>query len=401
MVFAEASWYGSIRAGIKDTPDEDMTSSSGVSSHGSRWGIKGSSEVSEGLTAVYRYERSIDATNAGEGGRLSYVGLSGGFGTISVGQIWSAAYNSVGAITDNSGAFGDSETGYRIGNAVSYAVSVGNVSLQADVEMKKNSGMSDVLSDKKKADSTKSEGKTVDAFQIGATLGGLMETGKIAVAHKRHDQKKSDKKTSNFIAAEYAIGGMTFHLGTAQHKMTMGNSCHVTGTVGQDFSDPDGTTVADYDITLNRGDRDTRRVLVNTDGTFGTPTASNGEVACRDGKKTDTTVFAGLRGGLGDTGVSYVFQVRTKKSKGTSARNYALLDPNAIDGDDDTLPTDSLDNDVHGYTGGTAIATNKHSPWILGLSRNLGGGASVHFEHGNADQDGTDNSTAVWLKVDF
>ena len=33
------------------------------SSFGSRWGIKGSSEVSEGLTAVYKFE-----TRVGQGG---------------------------------------------------------------------------------------------------------------------------------------------------------------------------------------------------------------------------------------------------------------------------------------------------------------------------------------------
>ena len=34
-----------------------------------------------------------------------------------------------------------------------------------------------------------------------------------------------------------------------------------------------------------------------------------------------------------------------------------------------------------------AVAANKHSPWLLGLSRSLGGGASVHFEHADPDQD--------------
>ena len=94
VVFAEASWYGSIRTGVSSAPGEDVfgdptPAKTGVSDFDSRWGIQGSNEVSEGLTAVYRYERSIDSSNAGdagvEGGRLSYVGLSGGFGTITIG----------------------------------------------------------------------------------------------------------------------------------------------------------------------------------------------------------------------------------------------------------------------------------------------------------------------------
>ena len=137
VVFAEASWYGSLRAGIKTS---DTT---GVANAGSRWGVKGSSEISEGLTAVYRFEHGIDSTNAnlGESGRLSYVGLSGGFGSLTIGRIWSASYNSVGAITDNSNFIGgDSETSYTHGSVVSYAVSVENISIQVDAIMNKGWG---------------------------------------------------------------------------------------------------------------------------------------------------------------------------------------------------------------------------------------------------------------------
>ena len=121
---AGASLYGSFRTGLVFGGGEDTA----VANFGSRWGIKGSHEVSEGLTASYKYEGTIDTTNAefgggndkilktanqsgntdqigaltsvldteaaeeaedklkyvsagGQGGRLSYVSLSGGFGT--------------------------------------------------------------------------------------------------------------------------------------------------------------------------------------------------------------------------------------------------------------------------------------------------------------------------------
>ena len=74
-----------------------------MKSNGSRWGVKGSNEVSEGLSAVYRYEESLDLTSAslGAGNRLSYVGLSGGFGSVTLGRVFSASYNHVGVLTDN------------------------------------------------------------------------------------------------------------------------------------------------------------------------------------------------------------------------------------------------------------------------------------------------------------
>ena len=63
------------------------------------------------------------------------MGLSGGFGTLTLGHIWAASYNSVGAITDNSNYLGDSETTLRHGSVVSYAVSVEDISIQADAVM--------------------------------------------------------------------------------------------------------------------------------------------------------------------------------------------------------------------------------------------------------------------------
>ena len=55
---------------------------------GSRWGIKGSNEAGEGLTAVYYFESKIDATNGDQpGGRLANAGISGGFGSITLGQM--------------------------------------------------------------------------------------------------------------------------------------------------------------------------------------------------------------------------------------------------------------------------------------------------------------------------
>ena len=133
VVFAEASWYGSLRSGILS--DGGTTGVGDVFST-SRWGIKGSSEVSEGLTAIYNFESKINTTNASQpGGRLSYVGLSGGFGTLTLGQIWSATTNNFGAITDNSGFIGASETTGRHGSVVSYAVSVENISIQLDATM--------------------------------------------------------------------------------------------------------------------------------------------------------------------------------------------------------------------------------------------------------------------------
>ena len=189
VVFAEASWYGSLRSGIK------ASATTGVSDGGSRWGIKGSSEVSEGLTAVYRFEHKMSTANASQpGGRLAYVGLTGGFGILTIGQIWSASYNSFGAITDNSTFIGDSETSYRNGHAVSYAVSVENISIQADVIMNNGWGAQNTAAvpattyGGDDAVAAKAEDDNVDQVELGVSM-GLGESAKIALAHKSHDTK--------------------------------------------------------------------------------------------------------------------------------------------------------------------------------------------------------------------
>ena len=128
---AGPSLYGSFRTGII-FGDGD----SDVSDIVSRWGIKGSHEVSEGLTASYKYEAKMNTTSAvssGDNGRLSNISLSGGFGTVSLGQIWSASAIHYGFAVDPSyynGVFGGAS--YRQGNSVSYSSSAGDVNFQID-----------------------------------------------------------------------------------------------------------------------------------------------------------------------------------------------------------------------------------------------------------------------------
>ena len=329
-VFAEASWYGSIRAGVESAPQKNedgtyISAQTGVVDFDSRWGIQGSSEVSEGLTVVYRYERSIDSSDASDlGGRLSYVGLSGGFGTVTVGQVWGAAYNHFGGIVDQALWYGSTgETGDRFADALSYAISVGNVSLQADAIM------------------DQSTDESGDGFNFGATLGDLMETGSVAVAHRKHPDQISSfdpndvvKMSSSFIAGNYGIDDMTVFLGYSQ-----------------DSSEDVGCTVA---------------------------AAAENNKGCFKESKTKTT-FAGVHGEVGDTGVTYVFTMRSAKRFGTNVIYYTVVD----------------------IAQREPFSEPKSNPWSLGLSRRLGGGATIKFEHGEPDNDDTDSSSAVWLQVDF
>ena len=126
------SLYGSFRTGLVISDGE-----TDVSDVSSRWGFQGSAEVSEGLTAAFRYEASMNTaeakTSGDSGGRLSYVDLSGGFGAIRLGQIWSASANHYYFKIDPSHLKGKGGgSNFRNSNSISYSSSAGDVSFQID-----------------------------------------------------------------------------------------------------------------------------------------------------------------------------------------------------------------------------------------------------------------------------
>ena len=227
VVFAEASWYGSLRGGMQAGGGSDAQFFDG----GSRWGIKGSAEAAEGLTAVYRFETKISTTNAGQpGGRLAYVGLSGGFGSLSLGQIWNAAYNHAGAITDKSYYFGDSHTGYRHGNAVSYAFSSGALGFQLDLV----------------SDSGMDSGSAIDKVEFGMTV-GIGEMGKVAIAHT--NMRDTMKEGVIEAAKPYQASVPTVVTVTPGTAATVVVGTPAEVTAGTPVSVTDGTPVSVTDGT--------------------------------------------------------------------------------------------------------------------------------------------------------
>lgn len=94
-------WVGSVEDGL-NAKSVTKLDSGGV--NGSRWGLKGSEDLGGGLKAVFKIESGFSAdTGVGKGGpnRQSYVGLEGGFGTVTFGNVWTAMDDVVGA--SNSG----------------------------------------------------------------------------------------------------------------------------------------------------------------------------------------------------------------------------------------------------------------------------------------------------------
>ena len=383
---------------------------------------------------------------------MSYVGLSGGFGTVALGQVWSAANSHVGFL-DNAPFLGDNELVGRTGNTVSYSASVGTVSFQIDAQG--DQGMADKDIDSAGFGATVKigdSGKIALGYTDYATMG--KDTPKYAVPSKwtnadgeacvatdatdvlqcdyhpavaasKDQDEHLDGDAQAVLAGQYTIGGVTMHLGYGERKKDTDSKAAVHAT-GNDWK------AATH---------------------FGTAAASGGYArnGLRGGDLLDSkhkTTFFGFAGGLGDTGLSYNFQVRNKKNtenkvahsyrdKLAAADNLNSDRTAVVDGDDDGSDTTAeikaareaglrvLNNGNVGQVGqrinqagdnfinptsaattadnarGTAKDTSKTTPWTVGLSRSLGGGATVSLEYANDDDDSTKNTTALMLQVVF
>src|SRR5690606_12219704 len=101
---AQITVYGLIDTGIASSDDgvdrtTEMRSSIGAAS---RWGIRGSEDLGNGLKAHFLLETGFgsDEGTTGTAGfnRLSYVGLDGGFGTVRLGRQDTAMKDALGKI---------------------------------------------------------------------------------------------------------------------------------------------------------------------------------------------------------------------------------------------------------------------------------------------------------------
>ena len=436
VLLADANWYGSLRGGVEFGGGDDARFKDG----GSRWGIKGSNEVSEGLSAVYRFEAKIDSASATQvgGDRLSYVGLSGGFGTLSMGRVGSAGGNSTGGMLDNSFHYGNSYTGFRTGNAVSYSHSVGGVSVQLDAIMKPMDAKTGATAD-----------GAIDETQLGLSM-NLGDFGKLAVSHvnvedtmmdgmvdlvirgadhnyqtikdgkatattgliwETKDKKaKFDPDTAKSLMLTHTTGAddtpveiMTVYHTGADNSFTSGTAVVKDGKLTASTSDcssdtpcsGESTVWVSSDYVVPNGEDDgvkTYTVVaaseVNTTGTATVTDVTPGEkkstIAAEfglggitafvgysqvesnmKGAKKDKITHYGIRGGLGESGVNFLVQLRSEDLQGSKP----------MDADRD--------------------------PYVVNMSKSLGDGATAYIEHGTGDAKGEKANTRIGMIVNF
>ena len=444
-------WYGSLRGGLQFGGGKDARFSDGAS----RWGIKGSGEVSEGLTATYNFEHNISTADGSQpSGRFANVGLTGGFGTLALGQIGSASYGGTGAIVDNSIFYGNSYTdkagggSSRHGSAVSYSLASGPVNFQLDA----------IIDGAVQSDSD------VDRTHLGASI-ALGDFGKVAishvtakdtmmempvtsattrdlVAHSGHSPSGSEVGYNNkgmltnldklvwrtgtdgngdvvnlidpkitstanaktvtvmgvLVDGTTAASGQIYKLGenlyaanclnNDQTKLADGVTCNTTnyywvsaekGTVADGdkankeksakpmYMVETGTVTHTATGSVSKTTPGIKSNHVAAEFGFGGVTAFLGhsQVEGNASGKKDKVTHYGLRGPIGESGLSFLVQARSE----------------------DLQHSAPMDAD--------------RTPYLVSLSKSLGGGASVYFEHGTQDAKDEKAQTYLGLFVGF
>ena len=91
---AEVTLYGKLDVGVSSSTATDVPSQGAQFGSGnyetSRIGVKGSSDIAGGVKGIFQLEGKLGATDGefSKFGREAFLGLTGSFGTVAVGRIW-------------------------------------------------------------------------------------------------------------------------------------------------------------------------------------------------------------------------------------------------------------------------------------------------------------------------
>lgn len=113
------SWFGRAHLSF-DVLDNGADSAANVSSNASRLGVRGSTDVAEGIQVFYQIESTVDYDNgaASFANRDTFVGVQGDFGRIRLGQIDTPLKSIRGAVEFFGDQIGDVRNLTRLGGNI-------------------------------------------------------------------------------------------------------------------------------------------------------------------------------------------------------------------------------------------------------------------------------------------
>lgn len=149
---ADATVYGRFRGVVNCADPAVGDTDCGVQNNSSRFGIKASHKINDGLTAFGKYEFGVNINdNVGVSGRQAYVGLKGGFGEVSLGERITPSYSHVESMFDTSNFYGEGGAGveqhipFRRANTLNYKNKFGAAGVHVQLGHDRNDPDSDFL----------------------------------------------------------------------------------------------------------------------------------------------------------------------------------------------------------------------------------------------------------------
>jgi len=149
-LYAELRVYGSIRQAVVHN-DSESSDDLRIEDVNSRFGLQGSEALNSGLVVFGRWEWGADASvqDSSPGTRLGFVGISGSYGSLSIGSQWSAWNGFVGGEHMNVVDEGTWHSGTeRNGRSLKFAGNYRGVSFEADTVLEpEDAGRNDAVID--------------------------------------------------------------------------------------------------------------------------------------------------------------------------------------------------------------------------------------------------------------
>lgn len=230
------------KGGLGLTNDKTQLIGNGSLTNGnSRFGLKGTEDLGGGLKAMFNYESSIqilNGANAGSGdmlfSRQAWVGLSGGFGTLTVGRQFTPSFDVGGAAWELTGyanysdvgnQFSFNGTGPRDDASIKYKTpALGGFAFAGSFVPEGNGVYQDAAkANKSKYDLVAAYGagplavslayNKVDAGQEGTLFGGSYDFGmvKLAASYQSTKDGSGNKLIEGYsLGASLPVGQWTF-----------------------------------------------------------------------------------------------------------------------------------------------------------------------------------------------
>ena len=216
---ADATVYGSLRVQVTDKDGSELD----VQDNTSRIGIKATSELFSGATAIAHFETYANTESGSFGtpgkGRLAYVGATGSYGTALVGRQWLPAYLWTVGKTDIMAAASTETThsyatGGRQGNAVAYiSPTMGGLQVAAAVVARDAAGV----------DAGGNTGDDVDATHVAVNY-SVAGFG-IALSTLRYDGTVDE--SINSLGVNYSAGDLYVALSVEDDKISRADEVYV------------------------------------------------------------------------------------------------------------------------------------------------------------------------------